>query len=243
MRLAIIVTGGLGFLLAGCATTSFAPPEVALTPPDTKNLDAAIGQIDTLITAYRKANRETSDSRQVFEMPAFFATLGAVTASAFGAGTDVAIAGATGNTIFNAGKAYYAPKAKAQMYDSALSALYCIQQVALGVKPFAHSAAPADLRSYGMLFVGDDSAFYYLVRNAGLSVERVLTNRLSNAGSLTDAEALTAELQKKIKEVEEARKKQPAAAGYVAAASIPDTATVLKTMQADLELCVSRAKL
>lgn len=229
--------------LAGCATTSFAPPEVVMTAPATRNLDAAIIQVDALISAYRKASRETADSRQAFEVPAYVATLGAITASAFGAGTDVAIAAATGNTAFNAGKAYYAPKAKAQMYDSALSALYCIQQVALGVKPFAHSNAPDGMRALGTIFVGDDATFYYLVRNAGLSVERVLTSRLSNAGSLTDAEALTAELQKKIKEVEEARKKQPPADGKFAAAAVPDTATVLKTMQADLELCVSRAKL
>lgn len=234
---------GTGLLLSGCATTSFAPPEVTFATHDTLNLNAALLDIDVLAAKYRRAARETGDSRQAFEVPAFAATLGAITASALGAGTDVAIAAGAANTVFNSGKAYYAPKSKAQMYDSALSALYCIQQVALGVKPFADSAAGTDARALSNAVVGDDTAYYYLVRNAGRSVERALSHRLSNAGSLTDAESLAAEFEKKVKELEAARNKpQAGSIGALSAKVAGTTTTPLDTLQPELELCISRAK-
>jgi len=249
----IAALGGLGFVTVGCAPLSFAPPKVDLSTHPSPTLQDAITDVDAFILKYRKYAGSAADGRQFFEVPAFVAALGAVTATAFGAGPNVTLGSGAAGALLGGGKAYYAPKTKAEIYGSAYSALMCIQQVALGVKPFADAPA-TDLRGK---FVreqqGDQLALYYLVRNAALSVERILMSRLSNVGSLTDAEGIAAQYQKTVKEKLDAEKAAPAQASALnarmalafngaAVTSAEDDLAKINAMQPDLQLCVLRAK-
>lgn len=257
-RLLVIFGSAISLTLAGCATTSFAPPLVTIADPaDPANptLLDSIKVVDGFIDKYRTQMRSAANGRQVFEVPPIVASVGAVAAAAFGAGTDVTIATGAGAALLGSGKAYYDPKAKAAIYDSAYGALLCIQQVATGVKPFADAAASSDNRAYAEAANGDSYAYYLLIKNAALNVERIAGRRLSNVGSLSDAEGIAAQYEKA---VTEKRAKEAAAAtdlppsagkranfrGLTLSSTQPsvDELKRLNAMQPDLELCVLRAK-
>lgn len=221
-------------LLGGCASTaSFAPPYVNLThkmnavaPRAKESLPscrpvlatpeealtpsmAGAGQlIDNYVYAYRCAAHSAGDGRQYFEVPAFLALIGASTAVAFGAGPDVAIAGTAASSVLNGGKAYYAPKDKAEILDYALDALLCIKTESVGIDPI--DVAKADAKAAAaksqftlsggrgdpdQLFVSASVRYYNLITAALLSVERVMAHRLSNAGSY-DPAGVVAEIER-----------------------------------------------
>lgn len=151
-------------LLAGCATTSFAPPIVNMdqelsfkrtqtffnatcTPTPVglpgaikRNTEGALLLVNNFIMTYRCQAHRAAEVRQFFEVPGFLAAAGAATAAAFGAGPNVAIgAGAAGATL-NQGKSYYAPKDKAAVFDNGLDAMICIKNEAVGIDPFTLKA-------------------------------------------------------------------------------------------------------
>jgi hypothetical protein len=226
--------------LAGCATTSFAPPAVdiyqktavrqdhktgetctyAVSPEAgsprktlmvggvpvpavaggaqaiTHDVEGARALIDNFIYAYRCRMGSAANGRQIFEVPAYLAATGAVVATAFGAGTDATlIAGAVG-AILGGGKGYYAPKDKTAIYDGALGALLCIKTESVGIRAFSIEDAPkpkSDSEAGGgagegaKVTIAPEKQYFDMVTAALLSVERVVTQRLSNSGKYDPA--------------------------------------------------------
>lgn len=232
-----LASGLAAIAMSGCATTSFSPGQPAITNV-TENLDGALTYASTFIEWYRQRADETANGRQWFEVIGFLGSFGATVATAGGAGSDAGLAGAAVTTLTGAGNAYYDPRVASGYYRSALSALLCIQQTAVGVKPLEKTPAYIAVN-------GDDRATFILIKNAVLSVEDALAYRLRNNGSLTDAAALSAEYQTLVED----RLKQTAAASEKAASN-PATASAAEKealsrtfqLQADLQICVLRAK-
>jgi len=155
----LIITLLAGCSLAGCATTSFAPPGIKVnyahgsgstmtcsqaadrTVDRTVNVDrdveGALSVVEAYIDAYDCGAREAADGRQAFEVPGFLIATGAAVAAALGAGPDLAILATGAGSAMNAGKAYYDPKRKALIYSHAVDALRCIRSEAMGIDNFA----------------------------------------------------------------------------------------------------------
>lgn len=236
MRLAFVLLTSCS--LAGCATTSFAPPNVdlknqlevtggtasggcrtAIKPTTAITPGTAAGAralIDNFIYVYRCRAHEAANGRQAFELPAFLALIGATTAVAFGAGPDVAIAGGAANSVFKGGQAYYDPKQKAEIFDHALDALICIKMEAVGIDAYdiitydkAHNYA-LTLGDQGGPQVSATQQYYDLVASSLFSVERVLAHRLSNTGTF-DPAGVVAEINALQKQIDD--KKGGGAAG------------------------------
>jgi hypothetical protein len=150
--------------LSGCATTSFAPPQVrmdhevratnnqtffnAICTPSNLNsypridrdTEGALLLISNFVLTYRCQADRAAEGRQFFEVPGFLATAGGAVAAALGAGTNVAIgAGATG-AILSQGKSYYAPQDKAVVLNDGVEALLCIQNEAVGIDAYTLKA-------------------------------------------------------------------------------------------------------
>lgn len=138
--------------LGGCATASFAPPPVELAqarklsncevlrPAGSGGIDAdqagAHALTDNFIYAYRCAQRDAADGRQIFQIPSFLALIVASLGPTFGASADARIAMAGYGAALDRGNAYYAPKAKAAILDHGLDALLCIKAEQVGVDYF-----------------------------------------------------------------------------------------------------------
>ena len=157
--------------LAGCATTSFAPPSVNLanemstrgsnsswgarcmpnerldtagkTIPIERTVGGTQALIDNFVLIYRCRAHSAANGRQTFEVPALLIGAGAATALAFGAPSGVAIGGGAVTAALSAGKNYYSPQMKAGIYDSALDALLCIKTEAVGIDPISIGAISA----------------------------------------------------------------------------------------------------
>ena len=224
---------GICGLLSGCATASFAPPSVNLARKSTistdsgtkcspvsdssstaitEDEDGARALINNFILVYRCSAHQAANGRQIFEVPNLLVAAGTVTAAAFGAGPNVAIAGGATSAILSNGKSYYSPQQKAQFFDHALDALLCIKTEAVGVSPFtAQMDSKKGLPSGGRTVKVPASRRYYEMVTASLfSVERILSQRLSTAGQF-DPAGLIAEIEavkKKVDEAEAAKKKK-----------------------------------
>jgi len=150
--------------LSGCATTSFAPPPVAVnydgdrdhsglcraggsrpvTVTVQRNVAGAYSLVDTFIETYRCAAHSAANGRQAFEIPAFVATTGAALATAVGGGATYGIVGTAANAAFNAGGKYWDPKLKAGIYDHSLDALLCVKTEAVGIPAYKFDQAAAE---------------------------------------------------------------------------------------------------
>ena len=143
--------------LAGCATTSFAPPIVNMdrelkatgtqtflyavcTPKEvgsaggiSPNVDGALKLINNYILTYSCQQDRAAEGRQFFEVPGFLASAGGAIAAAFGAPAAVAIGTGAAGAVLGQGKSYYAPKDKAKVLGDALRALHCIENEAVGI--------------------------------------------------------------------------------------------------------------
>ena len=196
-------------LLAGCATTSFAPPRINNstvltddgkcngTGSDSIAADTAAGArklIDNYFVAYDCATRELANGRQAFEIPSALALAGGAAAAAFGAGPNVAIATGAGSALFSRGNGYYAPKAKAHMVSAGLSAVNCIKQEAIGATALnvtAGEKVAKDLKArLGIARAGDpalefspEAQYYQMVGAALRDIHAVLGERLGSIGS------------------------------------------------------------
>ena len=183
----------------------------------TEDADGARALINNFILAYRCSAHQAANGRQIFEVPNLLVAAGTVTAAAFGAGPDVAIAGGAASAILSNGKSYYSPQQKAQFFDHALDALLCIKTEAVGVAPFtAQIDTNKGLLAGGRTIAVPGSRRYYEMVTASLfSVERILSQRLSAVGQF-DPAGLIAEIEavkKKIDEAEAEKKKLDAGVG------------------------------
>jgi hypothetical protein len=220
--------------LSGCATTSFSPPVVNLKHPTTvgsqaqakcaaqivadqtrsidSNVAGARALINNFIYVYRCRAHSAANGRQWFEVPALLIAAGTVTAAAFGAGPDVAIAGGAGSAVLANGKGYYSPQQKAAIYDHALDALLCIKSEAVGVKSFdiAISETFKNAVADGKIEVDPYDQYFDMISSALFSVERILSQRLSSTGTF-DAAGLVAEIEAIKKKVDDAEAAKAAA--------------------------------
>lgn len=272
--------------LSACATTSFAPPSVNLenetavrgsnysigqrcqpyerktdgeTIPITRDATGARRLIDNFIFMYRCRAHAAANGRQMFEVPALLTGIGTATAAAFGAGPDVAIAGGAATALFSAGKSYYDPKTKAEIFDSSLDALLCIKAVAAGVDPITLGQVASLQEQNGLttrsggdgVRISSDEQYYELVAASLLSVERVLAQRLRTVGTF-DPAGVIAEIEKLKEQKEEkqagAEKIAPSQAALLTndAATkqvVADTIIKLETLQPKLQECVVHAKI
>ena len=267
------------FLLAGCATTSFAPPQVnvhkAMNEKSlgagcrltadvgdeiSKDVEGAQLLIDNYLDSYECAMRLAADGRQLVEIPQFLALIGSTTALALGAGTDVAILGGAGNSVFTAGKNYYAPAEQTEILSDAVDALACIQAESVGISSYnilanaeEQQRMPISMAGGGPIVeVTAEFQYYKMVQSALKTVNRAAARRLSRRGSF-DAAGVAAEIEilaKKIKDAEDAKKKPPTPPdpkaismfGMQAAGALEKTQLDLDILQPKIQTCVLRAK-
>ena len=143
--------------LSGCATLSFAPPQVrhdrelyatnqqtflnATCTPDHadtnpiihKDVDGALALVENYILTYGCQADRAAEGRQFFEVPGFLIAATAATAAAFGAGANVAIGAGAGELVLKHGHDYYSPKDKAEVFRAAFDAFNCIKREASGI--------------------------------------------------------------------------------------------------------------
>lgn len=150
-----------GATLAGCTTTSFAPPRVQVERKieagrvftcdqldigsDRKidpDIAGSIDLINNFIRAYRCASHEAADGRQIFEVPSMLALIAAGVGPALGLSSDASLVAATGAAVYGRGNSYYAPKEKAAVIDTALDAVLCVKAAAVGFD-FFDTSKPA----------------------------------------------------------------------------------------------------
>ena len=219
--------------VAGCTTTSFAPPRVdldqvmtasSLSPdcglttahgtPIPQNVAGALQLIDNYDRAYDCAQRAAANGRQAFQIPSFLALVGSTTAVAFGAGADVAIAGGAANSVFTAGSNYYAPAEQNEILLHALDAINCISEEAVGSPAYASLPAAGDeerrlqlLRDPGggQVEITSDQRYFRMVRGALRQVAIVTGQRLSRRGTF-DAAGVAAQIRTLADEERERRR-------------------------------------
>tara|TARA_R100001244_G_scaffold47550_2_gene42252 strand:+ start:2495 stop:3361 length:867 start_codon:yes stop_codon:yes gene_type:complete len=276
-------------MLGGCATTSFAPPSVNLTNvmetrgsnrsigqscksfekladskpvPIEESVDGARSLINNFILLYRCRAHSAANGRQIFEIPSFLTAVGTITATAFGAGPNVAIAGGSAASILNGSKNYYDPKGKADIFDSSLDALICIKMEAVGIDGFSIKKIQDEAEKNSLKFqtrknpvgveVGPETQYFDLVSSSLLSVERILAQRLSAVG-VFDPAGVVAEIKQLSDDIEEANspaavadaqnKAQPLALSMAEKATAARTLLEINALKPKLQSCVVRAKL
>lgn len=274
---------GCAFALSGCATTSFAPPQVDLvdrleerhrqhefwglcTPshvradltkadgPDNyvrlgEGVDDALALISNYLYTYRCARDRAADGRQLFELPGFLGTAAAGTAVALGAGPTVAIVAGASSATLDHSKQYFAPQAKAQVFNDAVQAMLCIQSEAVGVNPFVLKTVSLAQKANNDQIAGQQAAmdetlkgngvapqsnpafvsvtyakqYFELVRTALFSVEQAVAQRLSTAGSAFPSSGVLAEYEQlsKLKEDQQAKNGDVSPSGAAAGAATP----------------------
>jgi hypothetical protein len=222
--------------IGGCTTASFAPPQVELANKvsgarksqcraeitDTTiepDIAGALDLTNNFILAYRCAEREAADGRQIFQVPSFLAVVGAAIGPTFGLTKNGGIAAAGSAAVLNAGNTYYAPKQKTEVLDSALDALLCIKTEAVGVSFFdtRESAgagnglkfqSPTSSESNDYVEVDVKRQYFEMVTAGLMQVERILAKRFSDIGPF-DVAGVMAELQKLQKEEDTAPQSIP----------------------------------
>lgn len=253
----LIITLLAGASLAGCATTSFAPPSVNVTRADVgrnayvscrpgsngttirQDVPGALQLIDNFVDAYRCAAHAAADGRQAFEVPSFLSLVGSAAAVALGAGPDVAIIGGIGNSVFSGGKAYYDPQAKTDILNHSVAALICVQMEAVGVKAFdVTQASAAERGGAGGLLSGamaggggtitvTSEQQYYRLVASALMDIERLTANRLTRVGHFDAASVQAEIEKLAKEREEKE-------NALDAPPSPDAALAASLMGADI---------
>lgn len=244
----IISIMGPAVLIAGCSTTtSFAPPPVAVAYAGesgsgaicssktrqvsvngiTRDMAGAYKLIDAYVAAYRCAAHAAADGRQGFEIPAFVSTTGAALATALGGGATFGILGTGANAAFTAGNKYWEPKLKSAIYDHALDGLLCVKTEAVGIPAYKFDHAATGEKLFGALLGGEskirvtvEQQYFEMVSAAAFSIERILSQRLSNMAPV-DASAVAAELAKAIEQVRANEKKRAAAVAEAGAEAPP----------------------
>jgi len=285
----VLMLASAATLLGGCATTSFAPPSVNLTNvmetrgsnrsigqscksfekladnkpvPIKESVDGARSLINNFILLYRCRAHSAANGRQIFEIPSFLTAVGTITATAFGAGSNVAIAGGSAASILNGSRNYYDPKGKADIFDSSLDALICIKMEAVGIDGFSIKKVQGEAEKNILKFetgenrfgvdVGPETQYFDLVSSSLLSVERILAQRLSAVG-VFDPAGVVAEIKQLSDDIEQAsspaavadaqNKAQPLALSTAEKATAARTLLEINALKPKLQSCVVRAKL
>ena len=249
MIIRLLVISTLAALATGCATASFSPPSTNIVNemevrggnwsfakrckpqerlkdgtegpriPILRDASGAITLTNNFIYEYRCASHSAGNSRQAFEIPGFIGAIGSAAALAFGAGPDVAIAGGAATATADGAKDYYAPLAKAAIYDSALDAFLCIKSTATGTQPFVIGGENVLRKVHGEREIGagpvlassdendryfsPERRFFELISAALFTVERISADRLRNAGKY-DPAGIAAQIEKLNEESDEA---------------------------------------
>jgi len=285
----VLMLASAATLLGGCATTSFAPPSVNLTNvmetrgsnrsigqscksfekladnkpvPIKESVDGARSLINNFILLYRCRAHSAANGRQIFEIPSFLTAVGTITATAFGAGSNVAIAGGSAASILNGSRNYYDPKGKADIFDSSLDALICIKMEAVGIDGSSIKKIQGEAEKNILKFetgenrfgvdVGPETQYFDLVSSSLLSVERILAQRLSAVG-VFDPAGVVAEIKQLSDDIEQAsspaavadaqNKAQPLALSTAEKATAARTLLEINALKPKLQSCVVRAKL
>lgn len=264
-KLCVILVGAIA--LGGCASTTFAPPEVdvyrqmngdsltmgcrlsgASSGAIQHNVDGALLLVHNFVNSYRCGMRAAADGRQPFEILSFLSLAGATAAVALGASPDVAIIGAAANGIFTAGNKYFAPQEQTEILSSAVDALLCIQTESVGIAAFdstVESEALVPPSGGGSVEINTERIYFNMVTAALLSVERVAAQRLSRRGSF-DAEGVAGELEVQRQRLEDARDQRNEAMALFALGRASANSVVvlrLEELRPKLQLCVTRAKI
>ena len=256
----IFLTSVMAVGLSGCATTSFAPPQVrmdrevkaknsqtffnAICTPDKadtnrrihRNTEGALLLISNYVLVYRCQADRAAEGRQFFEVPGFLATAGGAVAAALGAGTNVAIGTGAAGAILGQGKSYYAPKDKAVVLNDGVDALLCVQNEAVGIDAYTLKALSNAQQETGVgnagppaptesgdepskpntpapegpeVYVSAERQYFEMVRTALIAVERVVAQRLSDAGKQFDSAGVFAEMEKAKAEEKKAEEVPP----------------------------------
>lgn len=224
----------LPVLLSGCASTSFAPPQVDVHNPMTgasldrqcnvafgggdtigKDVNGAQALISNYLDSYRCVMRVSANGRQPWEVLSFLSLVAATTAGALGAGRNVAVLGSSANSVFTAGNGYYAPRVQAGILNDAVDALACIQAESVGIDPFeVKAAAQAESNSFSFdggnrgstIEVTAERQYFNMVYSALITTERATATRLEGRGF--DAAGIQAQvdaLTQKLKDAEAAK--------------------------------------
>jgi hypothetical protein len=229
--------------------------------------------IDNFIYTYRCRAHSAANGRQGFEIPSLLIAAGSATALALGAPSEVAIGGGAATSVLSTGKNYYAPQAKAEIFDSALDALLCIKNESNGIDAISidtistaekGGAKGGQAKRNNLITISADERYYSAISAALLSVERVLARRLSVVGTfdpsgvVAEIKALTAEEEKvETESIKSAMGQANAllsdgsrgdngaklAAQSTTAAKVAQTIVKLDTLQPKLQQCVVRAKI
>ncbi|GAB5481256.1 MAG: hypothetical protein Pars92KO_10130 [Parasphingorhabdus sp.] len=166
----------------------------------------AVALVDVYMTAYDNAYRENANGRQAFEVPSLIATIGGVTAAAFGGNPDAVIFGGAVNSTLGAGNSYYAPQSKASMYADAFGALLCLRKIAIGEKAADISSS---IREQKIFFPNTDfdaqqaefdRKIYNAIEGGVYDIRTILSQRLLSAGSFTDASNIASDYKKALEE-------------------------------------------
>jgi hypothetical protein len=234
-----------------------------------RNTNGALLLISNYLLTYRCQRDRASEGRQFFEVPGFLAAAGGATAAALGAGPHVAIGTGATSAILGQGKSYYAPKDKAVVLNDGLDALLCIQNEAVGIDPYTLKTLSAAQDAGGagkpdqppppvagtetgvgnaeaprpepQISVSSERQYFEMIRTALFSVESVVANRLSAAGTPFDASGVIAEIEalsKKAKDEQaEVKADKPAEAGKDAKKAVtrPDTSDMASQPKAAQE--------
>jgi len=269
--------------LPGCATTSFAPPRVDVRNAMTgesldahcniylgkgaaigSNVDGAQALISNYLDSYRCTMREAANGRQPWEILSFLSLIASTTAMALGAGKNVAIVGASANSVFTAGNGYYAPRDQAAILNDAVDALACIQNESVGIDPNELKSSAQTQRAIlteraklgieaappSTVEVSTERQYFNMVYSALITTERAAAKRLGNRGF--DAAGIQAQidaLTQKIKDAQGAKDAPPPPNKALYEGILPNGAQGLNLEQASalqmvqLDLAVLKPKL
>ena len=216
-------------ILNGCAAVNFAAPSVDLSRPlmmqgkdaciigsnetgnsnsnldDSRLMQKSFWLVDNYVLTYRCAINEAANGRQVFQIPSYLMALVGVASPFIGGGENTAVAAGIAASTYNSANAYYAPNAKADILDSALDAILCVQNEAVGVKFFETRDSPPKSTAAGNeVEISAERRYFNMVTGALFQIERITGSRLRSTGKF-DPAGLVAEIEKLNKKLEDAK--------------------------------------
>jgi hypothetical protein len=205
--------------------------------------------IENYRLAYQCAAHEAADGRQIFQVPSFLTAAAAATGVAFGLNEDQILGLGLASSVFRAGNSYYAPKEKAAMLDRALDAVVCIKSESTTAKFFntdedAPNAFTAAAAGGGTITITPDEKYFEMVGAALASVDRILGNRLRDAGSddfqsvIDEMKTLVPKSEPSVDDAKTLKQSLRDGSNLVEAVTID-----LDALQARMQICVLRAKL
>jgi hypothetical protein len=214
----ILASGIFAMALQGCATVSFATPEIPMegrarfashydanacaaivdvsqSVVDRNDLSSAINLIDNYSGAYGCALQSAANGRQYFQIPSQLAALIGIASAAFGGSRDLAVGSGMAAATFNSANGYWAPQDKAKIFDSAVDAIECIRMAAVGLEPYKlDQEQPQGLADEDAVPIPVAWRYYESIYSALSQVNRVAGSRLRETGKY-DPDGLVAQIK------------------------------------------------